>query len=289
MSDEDIQNFVNLHLKIYNEPNVLQLSMEDKVKEMQYVLKKTSQNDGFLEQMNLIKSQFDLEFREAIEFAYKYGENELFEQLSKKEPNDELKKKIKYLVKEGKIEQINNIEALNSKTLEELTQMEKQQKTIMKPNLRGGPNSRTTKHIFPDSKSREVRRINTDGSASILPVESFYNHEDTIKAIYQGDIEFPEECKMAIDRCLEATKQLSAVTFVIENERCYIYTSKDITEKQKKVCSKWINSAIDDGEIGIFVYDREKDETYIPNEDVMRKEEASRYIKELNSQEREDR
>lgn len=285
ISDDEINELINLQMEINNEPNLLQLSTKDKMKEIEYVLKQTLRDRKFYKKMKQIQTRTNLELREIIQFTYKYNDTLLYKQLTDENVNinDELIEKLKYLAKEGRIDRIETIEDLTNATFEELEQMDKQKRSGVQSSLRGGPNSRTMDRIFPDGEGREIRRIDKDGRNVIMPVDSFYNHEDIVKRIYEDSVEFPEDCTMAIERSSEAAKQISSVTFIIENEQCFIYAPSDITNEQKRVCEAWIKTAIDSGKFGIFVYDREKDESYIADEEIMEKDKAMQYLNNINN------
>ena len=55
--------------------------------------------------------------------------------------------------------------------------------------------------------------------------------EDAVKKIY-SDIEFDEKCIMAIERALHAAKKLSSITFIIENESCYLVSGNKVSKEQ---------------------------------------------------------
>lgn len=288
ISDEEINELISLHAEINSEPNMLRLSTKDKMRELEYVLKETIKDEQFFKKMKLIGNKCNLELRELIVFTYKYADTDLYRQLQEGEVTSDVVQKIKYLASEGKIEQIKSLDDIYNVSMEELQKMDKQRKTVIQSRLRGGPNSDTMQHIFPDSESREVRRIDQNGEFRSAPVITFENHEDAVERVYEDSIQFPEDCTDAISRCREAAKQLHSVTFVIENEQCFIYVPDDISERQKEVCKKWLGTAIEESKIGIFIYDRKEDKTDIANEDTMDKDTALKFILDINHRDVED-
>lgn len=188
----------------------------------------------------------------------KYKDTKLYSQLPKKDLiNTEI---INYLATEDKIYGIDEIQNWNEISIEDLKALDKEARSDINlvDSLRGGPHSNGGSDTFFESK-REIRTIAKDGQTDTLTLLSGDNHEDGVKDIYKGKVNFPENCKMGLERAQEAAKQIGSSTFIIENTACFLYVPSDVSVAQKIVCKEWLEEANKDGIVGIYIYDREKD------------------------------
>lgn len=226
------------------------------------------------------KDKSEIKTIEILQLLYNYYDTELYEDIIKTDEIDkELKEKILYISKDrSKIEGINTLQDLKNASLEELSKMERRKTYINKFIFAGGPRARTRENLFPDSTEREIRRINQDGTMHTELVRRLENHEDAVERLYEDDVDFPKNCKTALERSVEAAKQISSATFVIESEKCFIILPERVTYEQEKAIMELINTANSIGEFGVYVYDPIEGKPYPCKEEMVRKDEAKGLI-----------
>ena len=120
----------------------------------------------------------------------------------------------------------------------------------------GGPHSRTREHIFNDGCDREIISIDQDGEVEKKQIIFISNHEDEVKEIYSS-IEFPEDCKTAVDRAIYAVIELSAITLIVENEIALPIVPKNMTEAQLSTLTDMFEKANPKGVVAGLSYDSE--------------------------------
>ena len=196
----------------------------------------------------------NLDFNTILKFFYKYDEAPFFEKICKIENlySQDTIRKIEYLSLENRLINSNQILDLDKLTLEDLKKLSKEKSDSRKLNVYGGPNGSLGK-IFEDGFKREIRRIDRDGSIKIFDAAN-EDHEIAVKLAYP-DIEFDSNCVMAIEKAIEAAKRLSAITFIIENEACYVVSSDDISEEQIEALSNLNVIDINISKFGIITYE----------------------------------
>ena len=252
------------------------------MKPLNYILKKISTDEKYFEKLEIISQNTQLDFIPTAILTYNYRDSKLLDELVNcEELDDDMREKLKYLSKNNRIKEINSIADLQNTTLEELEKMDKEVIYVSNAFGRGGPGAITIKNILPDSSDREIRRIDVDGKTSKMEVGYQDSHGDAVERIYSEDVQFPNSCKTVFNRSIEAAKQISSVTLVIEYEQCHMYMPSNISNEQIEQCTELIESAIDNGKFGIAVYDRERDKAYITGIDLLDKEEAKSFVSKL--------
>lgn len=237
-------NRMNINPRVFREP-------------LDFGLKKLREDEHFFD----LKEKLQLKIHELMQLAFNYRNSSLYNELiSMNEIDEELAQKIKLISRGRKIIGIDTFEDLRSITLDELNNMERESIQVedisntVKPNT-GGPSSRTLENIFTDSTEREIRRINQDGTMATETIERLSErHEDAIKRIYEGEVDYLDNCDSVYRCSIEAIKQLSTITLVIEKEQCYIYLPENLTAEQKRVILELISSAEEEGRFGIVSY-----------------------------------
>ena len=234
----------------------------------------------------MLQYNLSIDLNVLLKFASKYCDTKLFKQLSNtsKISDENLLKKITFLAKNSKISDLNTLEKLITISMSELQKMcyENEEDGNILSYLPGGPISKTIYSVFADSYEREIRRIDPDGSYKILPLLFEQGHAEGVNIIYKDSITFKDKKGSAVEYSLEATKKLSSITFVIENEQCFIYMPIQITEEQKNIVKNWINSTTEYGKLGIMLYNAKLDKSILANEgDMLNKEGAMDFINNI--------
>ena len=196
--------------------------------------------------------------KQTLSLVKKYKDTKLYSQLFKKDLLDT--KIIHYLAVEDKISRIDEIQNWNEIAIEDLQSLDKEARSDINlvDALQGGPHSDGGIATFFESK-KEIRTIAKDGQTDTLTLLSGDDHQEGVKDIYKGKVNFPKDCTMGVERAQEAAKQIGSITFIIENTACFLYVPSDVSLAQKVVCKEWLDGANKDGTVGIFIYDREKD------------------------------
>lgn len=248
------QNSMNINSRIIREP-------------IEFGLRKLKEDKSFLK----LKDKLQVKIFELMQLAFNYRNSSLYNELiALNEIDEELVKKLRVLSSGRKIIGIYTLEDLRNTTLDELTKMEREPiqaediSNTIRPNT-GGPSSRTFKPVFSDSKDKEIRRINPDGSVKIETLNSIgERHETIFERAYKGELELPEDCDTVFQRAIEAIKQLSTVTLVIEKEQCSIYLPENLSAEQKRVILELIYSAEEEGRFGIVSYNTQTGKVAFP-------------------------
>ena len=256
LSDIDQLYLIDWQIKLeeYNRMNINPRIIREP---LDFGLKKLKEDDSFLK----LKDKLQLKIFELMQLSFNYRNSSLCNELiTLNEIDEELVEKIRFLSRGRKIIGINSLEDLRNITLDELSNMEREPiqveeiSNIVRSNT-GGPNSRTLKPVFSDSKDKEIRRINPDGSVKIETLTYLgERHEDIFERAYNGELELSEDCDTVFQRSIEAIKQLSTITLVIEKEQCYIYLPENLSAEQKRVILELISSAEEEGRFGIVSY-----------------------------------
>ncbi len=267
--------------------NYLNLSQKDIMRDIKYVLQQILRDRKFYDNIQNIRGKAVLDLKGAISFAQKYDGTEFYEQLLNDECNvfdDDILQKIYYLANKGRVKEPEKLKDIRNVTMQELENMPKDNYYVSRTFLAGGPLSEMNNvRIFEDSTNREIRRIDKNGEVKIVIIPGDRGHDDGVKEIYGDDVKFPKECLTAIERSMEAAKQISSMTYVIENEHCFIIVPDNVSIEQKKISIDWLSTALQEGVIGIFVYDRNKDELYVANAgDEMNIQDATDFMFNLN-------
>ena len=266
--------------------NDMRVSLKDILQPLEFGLKKIEEDNMFLEQIRSLKDKLKLDITETIQIAFNYQNSKLYQELiASNEIDDTLRAKLEYLSKEKKVVDINSLQDLENVTLEELHDMDKEQTYITSFSFRGGPSSATLKPVFPDSTSREVRRIDQDGTMTTELVKNYENHEDAVKRIYERDVNYQEGCTTVWQRSIEGVKQTLAVTLVIESEQCHMYLPSTISDEQRSKLIELTNSANEASRFGIVIYDLKKDKIYISSKDLVGKEATKQFVLEFKETE----
>ena len=258
--------------------------IENTNKRLEYAhcLKKIYKNKEYYNILKKLNKKTKLDLRYIISFADKYDNTNFFINIcsKKKLTKDEINK-IKYLSISEKIISNDTINKLDNLDLNSLINAEKDENT--KIGIYGGPNSKSNKNpLFSiDSSSKEIRRINYDGSIDIKKLESYGSHSLGVDLIYP-EIEFSYD-ESVFEKAITAIKEFNSITFIIEEEACLIVMSKNISNKQKNILTNWINESKKESNIAINIYDKatDKNEMLLCNE--IGKKDIIKYISNLNS------
>lgn len=246
---------------------------------LKFILKGIKRDRKMLNNIETISEKTKIKFIQTCLLVYKYKDSKLLKQLFEcEEITDEMREKLEYLAKTSRILKINSMQDLENNSLEDIKEMEREVTYVSNAFGRGGPVSRTSIPIFPNSTYREVRRIDPNGEMHTFLVGNNEGHDEKVEEIYSEEVKFPETCKTAFSRSIEAAKQISAVTLVIESEQCHMYMPSDLTINQATKCIELVESSTEEGKFGAVVFDKEENRPYILSVDLVDKDEAKRCI-----------
>ena len=198
-----------------------------------HLLENTFSDKKYYIYLKNIQEKTNLDFNILLKFFYKYDTTVFFKNLCNKEVySNDLIKKIEYLSYENRLLNPDTISDIDEISLNEIKKLPKEKSDSIILKIAGGPtgNSGT---IFEDGYEREIRRIDKDGNVTILNARGI-SHEDAVKRIY-SNLEFDKKCVMAIERAVCAAKELSSLTFIIENESCYVVSNNNLSEAQIEI------------------------------------------------------
>ena len=277
----EIFNLVLSHKQIDDDNKLLNNDTKYKKLEYVYALKDIFNNKEYYKLLQKLSKKFNISLKDIMLFSNKYKNTDLFLDLYTIKYNKEISKKIKYLANAKPIINIYNIKSLNDIKLNDLINLEKQEDT--KITIYGGPNSSLKRNInfFKDSKNREIRRINIDGSYKINSLSDTNSHFEGVKNIY-NDCNISKDYTTSIDIALEMVKKFNSITFIIEKEICFIIMPNKINLEQKNTLLSWLLSANKKGQLGIVLYDNITNKKEIISNEVMDTNEIIDYINNLN-------
>ena len=271
------------HIIELNKHDLFELGKVKKMLPFHHLLNCIIKNKEYYTWIKNIKNNSNLDFDIILKFLYKYDETNLFKNLylSNETYNKDKIDKIKYLSEENKLVNCEDIENLDDVTLFELQSLPKGKGDNIVINIAGGPTGKNGM-IFKDGYKREVRRVDIDGTVSIIDGTEM-RHEEAVKFAY-SDIEFDSNCTMAIERAVEAVKQLSTITFIIENEMCYLIANDNISEEQFESLNNLIPYDKNSSRFGIILYNSNEDNyTVAYNGESVTFDKMIDYMKSLRS------
>ena len=233
LSDIDKLKFIKEQIKLSQKEDIFNLGCLNSFYEfsyISYILEKISRDKEFYKIFQKFMKISNLSIEEVSKFLYKYEDAPFLEKLIYKSSMDEdLIAKIRYLSFENRLIDYNKIKNLEDISLMELKDSTKEKNTNIKLQIYGGPTGSTKEKFFVDGYKTEIRRINYDGS--IISMDAKDGHELAVEKIY-SEIKFDNNCVMAGERAAAASKQLSCITLIIENESCLIVANKNISDEQ---------------------------------------------------------
>ena len=280
LDEEQLKELTSLNLKINSKYNIVLQNKINLKKEFVLFLKYVNENPNYYNIIKNLHKKLNLDFITVIRFSSKYNNTKLFYNLctNLRDIDDSLSKKIKLLGILEKIINIDDIDNLNDISLNELVSKDKEN---VNTELMHSPTSFSYYLGFSlGSNSREIRRIDMDGSFQILPILNM-SHQQGVDTIYKG-IKLLNKKNTALEKAIEAAKKISSITFIIENEACFIVIPSDINDKQIEICLKWISSSYEEAKIGIIKYNKETNKNEIVADNNLTKEEIIEYVSNLN-------
>ena len=283
LSKEDQLELIKEQIIELKRDDIFELGQVKKMYPFYHLLSRILQNKEYYNWIKNIKNNSKLDFNIILKFIYKYDETKLFKNLCLDSENYNKDKidKIKYLADENKLVNCEDIVNLDDITLLEFQNFPKEKGDSIKLNVYGGP-SGMEGIMFENGYKREIRRIDRDGSIKIFDA-SRKNHEDGVKLAYP-EIQFNENCVMAIERAVEAVKQLSSITFIIENEACYVVSSDNLSEEQIQSLNDLKIVDENKAKFGIITYDPLDDNYKIAyNGESVSFDKMIEYMKSFNS------
>ena len=254
-------NFIKEQIKISQKDDIFDLGFLSSFYDMlylSYVLKKINENKKYYTIVQNLIILTHLTIGDISKFLYKYEKAPfLREILSKTSFDKETIKKIKFLSFENRLIDYKNINSLDNFSLIELKNIAKEKNTNIKLQIYGGPTGSTEEKLFLGGYETEIRRINYDGSIEVVDAEE--GHDLAIELAYP-EIDFDENCVMAGERAAEASRKLSCITLLIENERCLIVANKNISNEQIETLKKLKLVNEKNAKFGIFEVNEENND-----------------------------
>ena len=261
LADIDKLKFIKEQIKISQKEDIFNLGYLNSFYEfsyISYVLKKISKNNGFYKIFQNFIKVSNLSIEEISKFIYKYEDAPfLFKLLSKPFLDENTIAKIRYLSFENRLVDYNTVENLDNVSLRELKNSTKEKNTNIKLKIYGGPTGSTKEKFFLDGYETEIRRINYDGSIEVVDAEE--GHDLAIELAYP-EIKFDDNCVMAGERAAEASKQLSCITLMIENESCLVVANKNISDEQIEALKNLKLVDENNAKFGIFEVNEENND-----------------------------
>ena len=284
LSEEQQEELAKLQAELNSSPNIFQVDRNVKNSKITFILRQISKDEDFYSNLKYIQEKSGLDLGLIISFAQKYYDTELYQRLLNETTEIDLITidKIEYLaykIKDTDI--INNLEKFN---IEDLIDAEKEINTKVKSHLDGGPQSKKDKQLFfEDSESnREIRIIYKNGQMQIVKLSSSDDHIFKIQDVFRGKIEDVDSYSMPINLATKAAEELSAITYIVENEQCTIIMPNDPSIEQKKVSRELLRTASNFGIIGIDVFYRNlNDSSLLNNGHFMGKRQAIFFISNM--------
>ena len=226
-----------------------------KMEQFHYFLNCILEDKNYFSYIENIKRNSNLDFTTILKFLYKYDKTTFFEKLCKtnKKYSEEMINKIEYLSKENRLMDINQISVLDELSLNEIKSLDKEKSDEVVLTIAGGPKG-TGGKIFSDGYEREIRRIDLDGSVVIFDAKN-KSHEFSVELLYPN-IKFDKNCTMAIERAIEAAKQISCITFIIEKEACYVVSNNELSQEQIESLYNLKVTEKNNPKFGIITYDK---------------------------------
>lgn len=256
LDENDILELERLHVEITGRPNPFEIGPDIIMMDYEYCLKQITDDPTYLLVLKSISSKTGLDLETVMKFASRYDKTDLLKEVYQREDiSEDLVDKIRYISSVGKIKDEGLIQDIDNVSIEELKQAEKEDKTNITYNIIGGAHSRTKEHIFY-GYDREIISIDQDGEVERKRIIFTSNHEEGVKEIYSS-IEFPENCKSAIDRAIYAVIELSTITLIVENETAPSVVPKNMTEAQLSTLTDMFEKANPKGIVAVISYDPE--------------------------------
>ena len=261
--------------------------VDKKTKRLEFTncLKKICINKNYYKFLKGLSKKSKLDLKYIISFADKYDNTDFFIEIcSKNKLDKDIIKKVKYLSISEKVLNIDIIKSLSDISLNDLINLEKENNTEI--GIYGGPISKKNENLLfsIDSSTKEIRRINKDGSIDVKKLDSYGSHSSGIDSIYY-ELEFNNN-DTVFEKAIQAIKELDSITFIIEGEACLMVIPINISNEQKEQLINWIIKSNKDANIGINIYNKEnnKNEILLCNE--MERKDIIEYIYNLNSKEK---
>lgn len=254
LNEKEQLKLVKEHIIELKKSDIFELGLV-KMEPFHYFLNSILRDKNYFYYIENMKNNSNLDFDIILKFLYKYDKTTFFEKLCKNSNSytEDIISKIEYLSIENRLINPEQISDLNNISFDEIKTLVKEKSEEAVLNVAGGPRG-TVGKIFNDGYEREIRKIDLDGSVSILNVKN-ESHEFAVKSAYPN-IKFDKNCTMAIERAIEAAKQISAITFIIEKEACFVVSNADLSQEQiKSLCNLKVID-LDKSKFGIITYDK---------------------------------
>ena len=253
-----------------------------KMEPFYYFLNCVLRDKNYFVYIEKMKKNSGLNFNTILKFLYKYDKTNFFEKLCEtdKSYTEDITRKIEYLSIENRLIDANKIYDLNNISFDKIKTLDKEKSNDIVLKVAGGPRG-TDGKIFSDGYEREIRRIDLDGSKFIFNVENS-SHEFAVELTYPN-IKFDKNCTMAIERAIEAAKQISSITFIIEKEACYIVSNNKLSQEQIKALSNLKVIKGNNTKFGIITYDSNSNTSTLAYDgESMTFDEMIKYMSSLN-------
>ena len=282
LNEKEQLELIKGHVVEINKNDLFELGLV-KMLPFHYYLNCIYKDKKYFNYIKNIKENSKLDYSIILKFLYKYNKTSIFNNICKnnKPFNEDLINKIIYLSMENRLINVEQISDLEKISLDEIKSLSKEKNDIITLNVSGGPNGSEGK-IFSDGFEREVRIINLDGTVTIFDARK-ETHETAVKLAYPN-IKFDKNCTMALERAIEAAKQISSITFIIENDASYVVSNSNLSEEQIQSLNDLKIVDENKAKFGIITYDNTLNtSTLVYNGESVSFDKMIEYMKSLNS------
>lgn len=255
-SDDEIEKIIHLHMDLDNDNRMLGIDEYSSKIDLIWFLETVQKDRTLLKQCQHISDRFELNLKQSLHICRNYYHFPLWRELLdySKNVDQELIKKIKYIANNSKVKIIQTLDDLVKNSYDSLKSFELIY--FKARNMqRGGPRSSEEKpsNCFDGdfrSQEREVRSILPNGEDRIFSFGEEIRHEEGVKKMY---VDLMPELKalsttLARNLAFYASRELNAITFIIEGNYCQIYVPEFLTEEQVRKCKLWLEN----GRNGVF-------------------------------------
>ena len=285
LNEKEQLELVKEHIMEINKNDLFELGLV-KMLPFHYYLNCISKNKNYFDYVEKIKKNSVLDSNTILKFLYKYDKTSIFNNICKNNNpfNEDLINKIIYLSMENRLINVEQIYDLEKVSLDEIKSLSKEKSDSITLNVSGGPTGSEGK-IFSDGFEREVRIINLDGTVTIFDARK-ETHETAVKLAYPN-IKFDKNCTMALERAIEAAKQISSITFIIENDASYVVSNSNLSEEQIQSLNDLKIVDENKAKFGIITYDNTLNtSTLVYNGESVSFDKMIEYMKSLSSNEK---
>lgn len=255
-SDDEIEKMIHLHMDLDNDNRMYGIDDYSSKIDLIWLLEIVQTDRTLLKQCQSISDKFELSLKQSLHICRNYYNFPLWRDLLyySKNIDQDLIKKIKYIANTSKVQRIQTIDDVISNSYDNIKSFEVLNFQV-KNMQRGGPKSTTeeSSRCFNGlylSQEREVRSILPNGDNIVLSFGEETRHEEAVRKMYSDLLPILKTIRgtQARNLAFYVSRELNAITYIIEKNYCQIYVPEKITKEQAEKCKLWLEN----GKNGIF-------------------------------------